>query len=172
LAVLNYFDFYGINRSLTIDLKELRILFLNKSREVHPDLAAQDEDSLDLAAFNNTAYNVLKDRYQLISYILELNNIPTDARSVALSNDFLMDMMDINEEIQESLDSQNEDEKTRLFRVIENKQMELDAEVDLLCKSFDEAQDKSAILIELRDCILKKNYFNRLNSLLIGNNEI
>ena len=109
---MNFFEYYGLPLSLELDKADLRKRYYAKSRDVHPDLSSTDSEQM--AAINNEAYRVLGDEDARIRHILSLNGINALDQE-QLPPDFLMEMMEINEEIMEAEDA--EAAKTTLDKV-------------------------------------------------------
>lgn len=99
----NYFGFYGLPVTFNTDPKLLRQKFLDISKQYHPDFYGDDPESQNVAvavtAFNNKAYKVLSNDVSRAQYLVELNGMGEDKQ--ALPQDFLMDMMELNEAIDE-----------------------------------------------------------------------
>jgi molecular chaperone HscB len=170
---MNFFEYFNLEEAYLIDSADLRRAYLQKSREVHPDLASGqgDGDAIESTALANLAYETLKDPIKRIQYILELNAIPTDAKSAPLSNDFLMDMMDVNELIEVAQTDPIANEKA--IAELSNFENSLNGDYeDVLSEYSAKALNKEASLLNLRDYLHKKNYLNRLKSLLEGISEL
>ena len=90
----NFFEWFGLEASFQVDPVELKRLFFQKSREVHPD-RNDAEDSLTLASYNNEAYRTLKTQSLRYPYILE--QYCEAELSDDLPQEFLLEMMDLNE---------------------------------------------------------------------------
>ncbi len=169
---MNYFEFYSLAESFTIDKKVLRKAYLEKSREVHPDMlvadASKDQESgQDLATYNNEAYTVLSDDINLIKYMLQLHGIAVDAKSAALPADFLMEMMELNEAIEEV----KGDNQAHLIEKVDLLQQAIeDAYLPILVTySVDMPSNlKVVVLNQARDYFLKMNYIKRLRENLNG----
>ena len=104
---MDYFEFYNFPRSFQVDEKVLRQLYLEHSRKYHPDfhtLSGEVEQArvLDLSTQNNEAFKTLSDPDKRIQYVLKIKGLIEEGEGQgALSQDFLMDMMDINEAMME-----------------------------------------------------------------------
>jgi molecular chaperone HscB len=102
---MNHFEFFGLPMAFKIDAAALRRAYLLNSKKYHPDyhtLAddAQQASMLELSTLNNEAYAVLNDDDARMRYLLEIHGLIGDeSDQKALPQDFLMDMMDINEAI-------------------------------------------------------------------------
>jgi len=97
----NFFSFFGLPVSLSIDLPSLRKVFLENSRRFHPDFHTlssdeEQEKALEMSSLNNEAFKVLSDTDARIRYVLELKGLlGADSKEEKLPQDFLMEMMDI-----------------------------------------------------------------------------
>lgn len=103
----DYFSFYNMDPALFLDEKTLRQAYLSKSRQSHPDFFAQtslqeQENALDIATYNNRAYQTLSNFDKRLQYILEINGWISENERYELPPAFLMEMMDINEAINDA----------------------------------------------------------------------
>ena len=94
---------YDIPESFEIDQAALKRKFLELSKKYHPDFhtlndEGEQEDALKMSVLNNEAYKTLKNKELLTAYILELNGI-TFGDNDSIPQEFLMEMMDINERL-------------------------------------------------------------------------
>lgn len=100
----NYFSFYGLEPVFDIDTTLLKKCFLDKSRSFHPDFFGEDSEAqmkaIEVTAYNNKAYKILSQPVARIKYLISLH-VAEDAEGGKLPNDFLMEMMDLNEKIDE-----------------------------------------------------------------------
>ncbi|RYD70944.1 MAG: Fe-S protein assembly co-chaperone HscB, partial [Sphingobacteriales bacterium] len=102
----NYFEFYELPIQFNPDLNAVKAKFYAFSKQFHPDFYANESEEkqqevLDLSTLNNKAYQVLSDENKRIAYVLQLLGELPDGEKYNLSNDFLMDMMEINEALME-----------------------------------------------------------------------
>lgn len=103
---MNFFEFYDLPFSLQIDEELLKRLFYEKSRQYHPDFhTLQDADvqshMMEQSAINNKAYHTLKSFGTRLEYVLRLKHILKDEGENVLPQEFLMDMMELNESVME-----------------------------------------------------------------------
>src|SRR6201985_2930350 len=103
---MNYFEFYGLSESFTLDDAIVKKKFYQLSKQYHPDFYANEDDAkqqeiLELSTLNNKAYQALSDPAKLLEYILKLHDLVSEGAKPQLPSDFLMEMMDINERMME-----------------------------------------------------------------------
>lgn len=101
----NHFERLGLPRRFSVDAEALETAYLAKSREAHPDFfalgtAAEQDASLRDTASVNEAYLVLKDPFRRADYLLTLLGGPTAAQQKDMPQMFLMEMMDLREQIE------------------------------------------------------------------------
>ena len=101
---MNYFDFYEIPVSFFPDEKLLQQRYYRLSKQYHPDFYANEPaekqaEILELSTLNNKAYQTLSSFEKRLEHILEINNMLVEGEKYALSQAFLMEMLDINERL-------------------------------------------------------------------------
>lgn len=153
----NYFNFYGLEAKFEVSKEVLKSLYLEKSKTYHPDFYANDPKSYNTAlmasAYNNQAYKTLDSDISRATYLLDLNGQKLE--NVQLPQDFLMEMLELNEAI---------DAMTPTDRY------DLEDKVDNFRKSALEQIRNSAIAENwetLRMHILEWRYLERLKERLI-----
>lgn len=103
---MNYFEFYELPVSFILNPEDVKRKYLELSKKYHPDFFVNEEEAeqhkmLELATYNTKAYEVLSDFDRRMKYLLEIRNQVTEGERYELSPDFLMDMMEINENLME-----------------------------------------------------------------------
>ncbi|MBI3818121.1 MAG: Fe-S protein assembly co-chaperone HscB [Planctomycetes bacterium] len=103
----NHFARLGLPLQYSIDAKELERRFLILVRGLHPDQFSTDsrEDRAlaeQLAAQLNDSYRVIRDPVMRADYLLELEGGPSRENQKSTPKAFLMEMLDINEEIEQA----------------------------------------------------------------------
>jgi molecular chaperone HscB len=102
---MNYFEFYTIPESFILDEKALKAKYYQLSREYHPDFYANEpqqkqDEILQLSTQNTNAYKTLSDDNLRMQYILREHGLLEEGKN-ELPSDFLMEMMELNEELME-----------------------------------------------------------------------
>lgn len=166
---MEYFDFFGLEPRFSIDISALKKAYYKASRATHPDhhAGADDDHVLDKSSNVNVAYKVLKDRRSRIKYILEQEGLINDAAKLSVPQEFLMEMMEINEALMElELDDSAETRAT-----VEGKIDALRSELESAVRPHMDAYDKGDKegLAEVLNYYLRKKYLERVSDKLSGN---
>jgi len=164
---MNYFEFFGLPVSFHVDISALRSVFLRNSKKYHPDfhtLSSESEQAkmLEFSTVNNEAFKTLSDPDKRIHYVLEISGLlGEEANHPGLSQEFLMEMMDINENLME-LEFESDAARYNLtLQAVENFEKELYEEVRPVLDTWTEA-DGTEPLHSVRDYFFKKRYLLRI----------
>ena len=104
LLNLNYFEIFGIEAQITIDIEHLNKKYLTLQSEFHPDKfvnASNLEKSMAtrVSTYINDAYNTLSDLVERVDYILQINNYSKDEHTTFKNSNFLIDQIALSEKI-------------------------------------------------------------------------
>ena len=165
---MDYFEFYNLPQSFQLDVAALRRTFLERSRQYHPDFhtLADDEEQarmLELSTLNNEAFRTLSDPDKRIQYLLKINGLLEEGENQqALSQDFLMEMMDINEAMME-LEFDFDAERYKQTRhAVEALDQTLLQEIQPVLDTWTIENGTAADLVKVRDYFFKKRYLLRI----------
>ncbi len=165
---MNYFEFFGLPVSFQIDISDLQRRFYQNSRKYHPDfhtLASETEQAemLELSTLNNRAWKTLSDPDQRIRYVLEVKGLRGDeAVQPPLPQDFLMDMMDINEGLMELEFDFHAEQFAATRQAVTALENQLESSMQPLLEVWSETAGTEEQLIQVRDFYLKKRYLLRI----------
>lgn len=102
----DFFHHFGLQPGFLIDESELRKEYLRLQKLWHPDFFASDpvemEKALQFTALNNEAYKTLSTLNNRILYILQTHGMWKEGEKTNLPQDFLMEMLDLNDLIEEA----------------------------------------------------------------------
>lgn len=168
--MVDYFEFYSLPVGFNPDLAAIKRQFYKFSKQYHPDFyinesEEQQAEVLELSTLNNKAYQILSDPQRRLSYILELKGVLEEGENYVLPQNFLMEMMDVNEAL---MDLQFDPDPARLaslkdeVALIENGIMD---EISELTSSF-ETQDRTKqqeSLLAVKDLYYRNKYLLRIN---------
>ncbi|MDX1685631.1 MAG: iron-sulfur cluster co-chaperone HscB C-terminal domain-containing protein [Saprospiraceae bacterium] len=159
--IMNYFEFYDLPMTIEMDKAALKKIYFKNSRKYHPDLHSGATDSEieeveKLSSVNSEAYEVLGDfgsRLKHIMTILDGGEIETPQ----LSPDFLMEMMEINE----SVENMSEEEKEQLREEVHERDQKLYKELGALV-SRDLSGASSDEIDKVRAYYFERKYLLRI----------
>ncbi|MFT5168521.1 MAG: molecular chaperone HscB [Saprospiraceae bacterium] len=164
---MNYFEFYDIAPSLKVDKEQLRQVYLKNSKKYHPDFfTLEDEEKqqevLELSTLNNKAYKTLSDFDARMKYLLELKGILAEEGKNNIPQDFLLEMMDINEaimELQFDFDQTAYDQAIQNIASLEETQFKT---IESIVDTYNGDTDSNESLNKIKDYYLKKRYLLRI----------
>lgn len=163
---MNYFEFYDIPESFEIDAAQLKKKFYELSKKYHPDFyasesAAKQDEMLEFSTLNNKAFQVLSNIDKRVEYILRQHQLLAEGDKYPLTPAFLMEMMDINEQITDAEDEETINQiKTSVKEASDNLEVELAAQThNFNTKNQDE---QNVALKKVLDIYYRKKYLLRI----------
>lgn len=163
---MNYFEFYGLPESFEIDAALLKKKFYELSKKYHPDFyaaesAEKQEEVLQLSTLNNKAYQILSNADKRVDYILRQHNLLADGDKYPLAPEFLMEMMEINEQLMDADDETTIDQiKTSVKEASDNLEAELKQQTGNFSNKTQQEQDEA--LKKVLDIYYRKKYLLRI----------
>jgi molecular chaperone HscB len=180
---VNYFEVFGLDRTLAIDAAELQRRFYALSRQHHPDFhqgasAAEQALTLETSARVNAAYRALRDPIARVEYLVRLEEgretEPVDTSRRATEGDavkpkappeLLEEMFEIQEALQE-VRAGGLDESTRATlvaqreRLVARRRAEESRIIGELSAAWDAAgaADRPQALIALKAALATRAY--------------
>jgi molecular chaperone HscB len=173
---MNYFELYELPISFNPDQDAIKRMFYALSKKYHPDFyinesSEKQDEVLELSTLNNKAFQVLKDPQKRLHYILSLKGQLVEGENYTLPQDFLMEMMDVNETLME-LQFDKDEEKLKAVRneVAQIEKTLLD-ELQALTISFDthNGSDGEILLKSIKDLYYRNKYLVRIKESLSKN---
>ena len=164
---MNYFEFFEIPASFNLDEAELKKAFYANSKKYHPDFFTLESEEkqmevLELSTLNNNAYKTLSDFDKRMKYILELKGALAEEGENQLPQEFLMEMMDINENLMElefDFDQSNFDKVQSELKSLESNLLE---EVNPHLENYEDNNPNENELNAIKNYFLKKRYLLRI----------
>ena len=104
--MVNYFDFFEIPIAFAIDETDLRKRFIANSKKFHPDFhtlesEAEQDAVLEKSTINNQAWKTLANANKRMAHILIIKGHMPEEGQAKIPQEFLIEMMDINEALME-----------------------------------------------------------------------
>ncbi len=165
---MNYFDFYGLPLKFNLNEQELKTKYFSLLKTNHPDFFVNDpkkyEESLISSSLNNEAYKCLSNFYSRANHILSLSDLTLEDK---LPSDFLIEMMDINE----ALDDLQQEPDSNKLKSLRNIILEISSALEIELKALAEISDGYNSLEEMplkkvKENLLKHKYILRLKETL------
>ena len=165
---MNYFEFYELPISFKVEPATVKRIFYANSKKYHPDFytlepVAKQAEILELSTLNNEAYKTLADFDKRMKYILDLKNILADEGKNKIPQDFLMEMMELNELLMELEFDFDRDDYERARRELKTLEERLYQEVESIIDHYDDAQATPTDLEAIKNYYLKKRYLLRVH---------
>jgi molecular chaperone HscB len=169
----NYFEFYGLPETFLLDEAALKRQYYAKSRETHPDFHAtspadNQAEMLRQSTLNTDAYRTLANPDQRMAYILRQHGLLEESKQDQLPPDFLMDVMDLNEQLMELETEPNAATQTAVEAEVSALADTLDAGIQPVLAGYPDlpADHRPAALQQIRTYYLKKRYLLRIQQQL------
>ena len=163
---MDYFGFYDLPESFDIDANQLKKKFYELSKKYHPDFYASEstekqDEVLELSTLNNKAYQVLSDKNKRVEYILRQHNLLAEGDKYPLAPDFLMEMMELNEQLMEADDEGTINQiKTSVKKASDDLEAELENQTQHFSNKSKPEQEEA--LKKVLDIYYRKKYLLRI----------
>jgi molecular chaperone HscB len=160
---MNYFELFGLPIGFQVDAAKLRQAYMEIQRTSHPDKFTQssidDQDiALEKSAIANKAFTLLNNKELILPYVLEVMGYMETDEKYALSPDFLMEMMDLNEAW---MDADSEAAKSNVTQQVKTIQNAIYTTVKAILEANSIDITKEAML-QVKEYYYKKKYLDRI----------
>lgn len=167
---MTHFELFDIPLSFFPDQKLIRSKFYALSRLYHPDLQGEADENkqgelLQKSGELNAAYKTLGSFNTLVPYVLRLKGELNDEEKAAVSPQFLMEMMDVNESLMEAKMEEDQERLASIAFEVKEFQDDITNAWKNLCKEYDRKGDES-LLATIKDYYLRNRYLERLQDQL------
>ena len=157
---MNYFELFGIPQSPVVNRQDLAKKYFELQKQNHPDYhtradEAAQNDSLEISAAINKAFNIFQNEDKTIEYFLQTVGLMEIDEKYSLPSDFLMEMMEINE----SVTDLSEADVTQLVGVYEQK---LKLTIKPVIENYQPGYSSQQELLQLKEYYFKKKYLKRI----------
>jgi molecular chaperone HscB len=157
---MNYFELYNLPVSLQPDQQIVKQKFYELSRKYHPDFfgnASGDEqaEALERSSEVNKGWKIFSNPGETIKYVLQLKGLLEEEEKYQLPADFLMEMMELNEQAFEG-------DKTSIQDQVSNIQNQIYEPVKAIIEDYQEGVTSKEELLQVKEYYFKKKYLNRI----------
>ena len=109
---MNYYDLFKIPATPIVDNTFVAKKYIELQKQYHPDFfttqnEVDKEHALEISAEINNGYNIFKQKEKTLEYFLLQKNTISKDEKFALPPDFLMEMMELNEDFDDRMKTQN-----------------------------------------------------------------
>ncbi len=159
---MNYFELFEIPVSLTIDKAVVTKKYVELQKKYHPDFYTREnemaqEEALEKSAAINKAMKVFKTTDTTLKYVLELKGLIEEEEKYPLPHDFLMEVMELNESLDENSAA-----------AIETFEKNIYTDVAGIIENYNDAAVTNEELLKLKEYYYKKKYLHRILERLEG----
>lgn len=159
---MNHFELFELPVSFKTDKSKLALKYFELQKKYHPDFFTQgteqeQEQALEISSQLNKALKILKNEDETIKYVLQLKGLLEEEEKYQLPPAFLMEMMELNEELSDDSAKQIETLETELYR-----------QVQPIIDNYDDSKALHTDLLKLKEYFYKKKYLQRILDRLEG----
>ena len=153
---MNYFELFDIPVSLQVDKNILAKKYVELQKKYHPDFYTQENEyeqaeALEKSSQINKAFKVFKNGDETIKYVLQLKSLLQDDEKYQLPPHFLMEVMELNEELS--------DDSLQQINALE---ADIYAPVKNIIANFNDTNTSAADLLKIKEYYYKKKYLQRI----------
>ena len=166
---MDYFQLYNIPLSFKPDKTLVKKKFYELSKAFHPDFFANESEEkqqeiLEKSTLNNKAFQTLSNPDKVLAYILELKGELIEGEKYQLPQDFLLEMMEVNEALIELEFDANEHQIKVASDKVKALEDALDLELNLQTEAFTNVleSDQNHILKQIKNIWYRKKYLLRI----------
>lgn len=161
---MNYFELFDLPIGFKIDTIKLSQAFMDIQRASHPDKFAQaspeeQELALEKSALANKGFSILSHTEKVLPYVLEILGLIESEEKYALSPDFLMEMMELNEAW---MDANDEAEKQKVIQQVKHIQNDIFKPLKAPLEAADIHLVSQEELLQIKEYYYKKKYLDRI----------
>ncbi len=167
---MTYFELFELPVQLKVNTASLSKKFFELSRRFHPDHFAGDneaaqEEALQKSALLNKAWKTFQNTDATIKYVLQEKGLLQEEEKYELPPDFLMEVLEINEQLMEMDETSNRDQ---LFSVISQLSADIYESVKKIVEDYTESAVTEKELLQVKEYYYKKKYLDRIHRQLTG----
>jgi molecular chaperone HscB len=163
---MNFFELYTIPVSFNPDPETVKKQFYLLSRKFHPDFfggadEAEKQHVLEMSALVNKAYKTFQSADAVMKYLLQIHSLLEEEEKYALPPQFLMEVMELNEQVME-MDKEDQAAKALVLELANELQKDIYEPVEAIIKNYQKGITTEKELLQVKEYYYKKKYLNRI----------
>ena len=164
---MNYFELFDIPVQLKPPVSDLKARFFSLSRQFHPDFHSQSEETLKMEMLEkssqlNKAWKVFQDPDETLKYVLQLKGLLAEEEKYNLPSAFLMEMLEINEQVADAKMEGDQGAVDSARKAIEQLENDIYEPVKAIIENYQEGVTSEEALLRVKDYYYKKKYLRRI----------
>jgi molecular chaperone HscB len=164
---MNYFELFGIPVSLRVDRASLTRKYFELSRAFHPDFfsgkgAGIEAEMLEKSSAVNQAYKTFQNPDLVIKYVLQLKGLIEEEEKHQLSPEFLMEVMELNEDLMDLESDPLPGKMDNLENRIKSLETEIYEPVQTIIENYQDGITPQKGLLQVKEYYFQKKYLQRL----------
>jgi molecular chaperone HscB len=153
---MNYFELFDIPVTFKVDKNTLAKKYFELQKQFHPDFFTQateydQSEALEKSSQINKALKVLKNGNETIKYVLQLKGLLEEEEKYQLPPEFLMEVMELNEEFSANSQQQINNFETEIYEPVKN-----------IIENFSVQTTSTEELLKVKEYYYKKKYLQRI----------
>jgi molecular chaperone HscB len=165
---MKYFKLFEIPVSLKVNTAGLPKKYFELSRKFHPDYFINESqeaqaEALEKSAMLNKALKTFQQPDETIKYVLKEKGLLLEEEKYELPPDFLMEVMEINEQL---MDADDKEVSNSLKQKIELLESEIYQPVKKTMENYQEGVTTEEELLQVKEYYYKKKYIERIKKQL------
>lgn len=169
---MNYFEIFGLPVQLKVDKSLLPKKYFELSKKFHPDFYSnatpgEQQQALEISANLNKAFKTFQNPDEIIKYVLQLKNLLQEEEKYELSPAFLMEVMDINEQLMDvDQSAAGNIQPIATGTAVSNLQQQIFEPVKEIIASYKEGETPESDLLKVKEYYFQKKYLHRIEQQL------
>ena len=164
---MTYFELFELPVSLKIGKAELSKKYFELQKKYHPDFfsnasAEEQAEMLEKSSLVNKAYKTFQNPDDTIKYVLLQKGLMEEEEKYQLPADFLMEMLDLNEQLAEAKMEEDEEKITSFKSQVSSLINHLYEPVKQIVEDYKEGVTAEKELLQIKEYYYKKKYLNRI----------
>ena len=153
---MNYYELFGFSESPKVDKSLLAKKYFELQKKFHPDFftqasADEKEAVLEKSATINKAFSIFQDADKTLQYFLSCKGLITDDEKFRLPDDFLIEMMELNEQLDDGSKDQIKQITDSIYHAVKG-----------IIENYNDKTISPAELESLKVYYYKKKYLHRI----------